>query len=347
MVKGGKKRKWFGASNRTGGVDKRFKGCISSAVFQSCSRGVLITHDRNKEGFCRNDAFGLFNYFADKWYGEENKMGEKDSELEDEENLSAKTQDFVDVEAEIAAELEKSKKASKDVTRRFISQKVNCNNIVFIQFNSLPDQPSVFVQKVIAGVEAAVNDKTIEDVPSGRACLRLHPVEAGCKAQLDEIRKAAKEYFPQAFKKVLEQLKPLSDSDGFKKEYNFVYRCRNNDTLGMHIVTEAMVEVAKDVCPEWRYNCRSYDIMITVDIICAVCSMSVVKNYGKLKKFNLRTIKGFQHKKKDEKISEVTKERSSDVNNMLNAAAEEEISDKSQAVESDALNKNNKTEEVV
>ena len=260
------------------------------AQYQTSSRGVLISHDRNKENGCKSDAFKMLNYFADLWYGKEDHLkDESDEEFNEDE------EDCLDIAKQLAKEKEKRDKTKKKSDeRRFSMQKHSSNNMVFIQFKGLPVPPSEFVQKIFDAV--IEESKKVEFPKYIKHLLRMHPVDFGCRAEIEKIKEAAAMFIPTALDKL----------DTEVKEYNVSYKCRNNSNLGMHITTDAVNEAVKESTSNWKYNCRSNDVMIVVEIIGPVCTYSIVQRYAKLKKFNLRELM-FATKSKKESISQKRK----------------------------------------
>ena len=244
------------------------------AQYQTSSRGVLISHDRNKENGCKSDAFKMLNYFADLWYGKEDHLKE-DSDNESDGN----EENCLDIQKQLALDKEKREKSKKKSDeRRFSMQKHSSNNMVFIQFKGLPVPPSEFVQKIF---DTVIEESQKTEFPKNiRQLLRMHPVDFGCRAEIEKIKEAAAEFVPTALEK----------TDTKVKEYNVSYKCRNNNNLGMHITTDAVNEAVKESNSSWKYNCRSNDIMVVVEIIGPVCTFSIVQRYSKLKKFNLREL---------------------------------------------------------
>ena len=130
----GKRRKKFHSSNWQQKRAK-YEGYGGKLEIGTC--GILITHDRGKENFCRNDAFRLFNYFADEWYGpehkdEKNDVPSKDGGLktEDGDNENEEVEDDEDDCDDVHAALLKEVDVIKDMssvnnkeTRRFNSVK--------------------------------------------------------------------------------------------------------------------------------------------------------------------------------------------------------------------------------
>uniref|UniRef100_H2XXY6 THUMP domain-containing protein n=1 Tax=Ciona intestinalis TaxID=7719 RepID=H2XXY6_CIOIN len=274
LSKMGKRKKHYISAN----VNKRKKSDGVYGKLEIGMQGVLITHDRGKENLCRNDAFKILNYFADKWYGaikSENTSSQKSCE-----NVVSIDEDEEDIDAALSKEVDCIKDTAH-VRKRFYAVKSGCNNVVFIKTFDL--KPSDFVRRVIQTIAAeGTDDRYDADVPAARGVLRIHPVDYSCRATMSEINSMAKRALPQLLRDV--------EQRNIGKEYNVMFRGRNNNEFGMHIVTDAIVEVVKDVAENWRFNCRSTDIYIIVEIIINVCTISVVENYGRYKKFNVREL---------------------------------------------------------
>nr|CAB3266954.1 THUMP domain-containing protein 1-like [Phallusia mammillata] len=268
----GKKRKFYNGSKQD--QYKRFKdgecGKISPGV-----TGIIVTHDRGREKLCRNDVFKVLNHFADLWYGSELKQNSEDQSTEsDDEN---------DIDSALNEEIKNIKDVNskqKTSMQRFCSLKSGCNNIIFIKTKDL--KPSELVQRIM---ETVYKEDELDDLPLPRHVLRMHPVAKSCKAHLIDIKAEVETYLPIVLAEILKK-----NEDTCKKEFAILYRGRNNDHLGMHIVVEAVCDSANLVVPEWSYNCRTDDVVLLIDVIQTVCMMSVVQNYAYHKKFNLREL---------------------------------------------------------
>jgi len=280
----GKKRK-FGYNADQTAEKKRFKE-VRSAKLMAGIPGILITHDRGREKICRIESFQLLNYYADQWYGKEtdvhfNKPTSNDSSEDEIDIAGALNQELSELKNDLSSE--------KQSKRRFSTLKSGCNNVIFIKTGEI--KPSDFVQRI---VEDILKFDKGNCIPLPKQVLRMHPGDISCKAHLNSIKLAAESYLPTAFNKTTEKLQN-ADESSFSKEFSVLYRGRNNDHLGMHVVTDAICEVAKEVCPMWKHNCRSSVVVVLVDVIANVCLMSVVHEYIKHKKFNIKELLSAKH----------------------------------------------------
>ncbi|XP_026692922.2 LOW QUALITY PROTEIN: THUMP domain-containing protein 1-like [Ciona intestinalis] len=280
----GKRKKHYISAH----VNKRKKSDGVYGKLEIGMQGVLITHDRGKENLCRNDAFKILNYFADKWYGTvkgEKTLSEKPGATVVSIDEDVGGSDEEDIDAALSKEVDCIKDTAH-VRKRFYAVKSGCNNVVFIKTFDL--KPSNFVRRVIQTIAAETTDDHYDaDIPAARGVLRIHPVDYSCRATMSEINSMAKRALPQLLGDVEQR---NIGKESFLKEYNVMFRGRNNNEFGMHIVTDAIVEVVKDVAENWRYNCRSTDIYVIVEIIINLVRASVVENYARYKKFNVREL---------------------------------------------------------
>ena len=246
--------------------------------------GFIITHDRGKEKLCSQNAFRLLNHFADRWYGEFNKPDGTNSEepIEDCEvgNLESDS-DSDDIAQALCKEVETLQKsiASKSSSKlRFNLLKTGCKNLIFVKSEDLG--PSTFMQRLM--VELKKNSTDLFATPF---LLRMHPADVSCKAHLNDIKQLADSYLPTAFDKL------TSETDEIKKEFDIIYRHRNNDHLSRIDIIDVIKAVVEDNSCLWTYNCRSNSFVLIIEVLRNVCFIGVADNYNLNKKLNVKELR--------------------------------------------------------
>jgi len=264
-----RKRKQFYNSD---GNSKRFK---QNRKLSAGMNGILITHDRNRDKSCTQDSFNILNFFYDKWFKEDSNTDEKNSDEE-----SQDSDEILDIASALASEVKEHKDKSNE-KYNFYTLNSGCNNILFIKTNFSSPVPSVFCQRIFNFFNTSIKTDLAE-VPFVKNVLRMHPVDKSCSANLTDMKKMLEEYLPHALLKFEDSL----DENG--NEFCVVFKRRNQDCVRQNDTIEAIIEISNTKLPRWYYNCRSENVFLIIDIIGAVCCTSVVKNYSRLHKFNMR-----------------------------------------------------------
>ena len=241
--------------------------------------GILVTHDRNKEKSCIQDTFNVLNFFHDKWFNPE--AGEAAEITVTEESKTDNEEEILDIESAIASEVEEYK-GNADEKYKFYSLNSGCTNVIFIKAHNLLTFPSVFVQRIFDFFDSSTNEQLLE-VPFVKNVLRMHPIDKSCRANLSDIKEMLEEYLPGALSKFENSCDSQSNN-----EFCVVFRRRNQDFIRQSDTIDAIIDIANTKLEKWSYNCRSDNVFLLIDIIGAVCCMSVVRNYNHLKKFNMR-----------------------------------------------------------
>ena len=241
--------------------------------------GMLITHDRNRDRSCTQDAFNVLNFFYEKWY--KNAAASDDDVSEADNNSEDDDEEVLDIANALASEV-KEHKGKVDEKFNFYSLNSGCNNILFIKTNfSPPLLPSIFVQRIFEFFNTSVRNE-LTDVPFVKNVLRIHPIDKSCSANLADIRKMLEGYLPQA----LQQFEESKEDNG--NEFCVVFKRRNQDVVRQNDAIETIIAISNEKLDKWFYNCRSENVFLIIDIIGGVCCTSVVKDYFRLHKFNMR-----------------------------------------------------------
>ncbi|XP_066293344.1 THUMP domain-containing protein 1-like [Branchiostoma lanceolatum] len=234
------------------GARKRRRMCLEIGM-----KGVLVTCNKNEKA-CIREAYNLLNEYADEMYGPEIAASDSGSESED-----------GDVEAALAKEVAQMKDKAGKEKRRFQAMDSGANNVVFIQ--SQLESPDELVHHILDDINTSKKFKT-------RNVLRMIPVMSACKAYLENVKKSAEEMFPKFF------------SGENNPSYAIVFKTRNSGTMKRDEVIKALAGVVSEVNPACKVNLNSPDLAIVIEVIRTVCCMSVLKDYFKLKKYNIHSI---------------------------------------------------------
>ncbi|XP_039273450.2 THUMP domain-containing protein 1-like isoform X1 [Styela clava] len=265
-IRKGKKAKYCGG----GGYSKLEAGM----------KGVLISHDRNKEKFCRLDSFRLLNHFADKYFGPE-KLNKESENADDGAESKSEDEDIASILSNEVNEIKSIAKGNSSEQRRFTAVKSGCNNLIFIRFHK-DISPGPFLSRVVKTIHQ--NDNNADNsLPAIRNVLRMHPIDFSCSAYLESMCKNIPTFLENKFK-------DESFQDVMKKEFTIEYKCRNNSHLSRKEVLDGLYEKMRDSECGWKYNCRSQTVSVIIDVLKTVCLVSVVKNYYFYKKYNIREL---------------------------------------------------------
>uniref|UniRef100_A0A2K6MAB4 THUMP domain-containing protein 1 n=1 Tax=Rhinopithecus bieti TaxID=61621 RepID=A0A2K6MAB4_RHIBE len=218
---------------------------------------ILITCNMNQR-VCVEEAYILLNEYGDDRYGLE-KFTDKDqkppgSEGEDD-----------DVEATLKKEVGDIKASTEMSLRRFQLVESGANNIVFIR--TLGIEPDKLVHNILQDVYKTKKTQVI---------LRMLPISGTCKAFLEDMKKYAETFLEPWFKVPS------------KGTFQIVYKSQNSSHE-----REVIKELGGIVCTlnsENKLDLTNPQYLVVVEIIKAVCCLSVVKDYMLKRKFNLQEV---------------------------------------------------------
>jgi len=222
-------------------------------------KGFLLTCN-NAEKRAVQEAYNVLNEYADLLYGPE--------EMKKSEEAVDESDDF---ESEIRKEIQDVKTRKVAGQRRFQVVETKTTNCVFIR-TTIAD-PDVLLSKLI-------NDIYDTGVSKCRFILRMFPVLGTCHAHVDKIEKLATE--------VLAPFLGGSAADE-PLTYCTVYKVRCNN-LSRDEILPMIGRVALQLRPNIKVNFEQPDVVVSVDVLQKVCCISVLKDFFKLRKYNLQEI---------------------------------------------------------
>ncbi|KAL5019405.1 hypothetical protein ScPMuIL_005127 [Solemya velum] len=225
-------------------------------------RGFLITCNNNERQAVR-ESYNILNEYSDILFGPEQPEPEK-SRVEDSGESSEEEDMQKEMEKEIAA-----LKTEKVADRRFQNVYTKAKNCIFIK-TTLED-PCQVAHSILTDLAESKKQKT-------RFAQRLLPISGTCRAIEDDIEGLAKTMFPPHFDK----------EEGLS--FTIVHKVRNNDSIGRASILPLLGKVVRDMNALHKVCHDEPDVVILIEIIGKICCMSVVKDFLKLRKYNLHEV---------------------------------------------------------
>jgi len=219
---------------------------------------VWVTCVLGKEKQAVGEIYQLFESIASEMWPEE-KPDESDCPDDGSENTE-------DIETQIAKELATIKRPRKE--HRFANGQTNTPCVIFISCKP-PVDP---VQLVLKHVENILTT----GITQTRFVLRLTPVSASCSANLPDIQGLCRKLFDAYFTR---------ENPGKKFSFKVELRFKNHTVLTRPLL---LTEIGKCV-PDAGHtvDLDNPEVFILVDVFKSVCGISIVKDFYKLKKFNV------------------------------------------------------------
>lgn len=224
-------------------------------------QGILITCNMN-ERKCVEEAYSLLNEYGDDLFGPE-KFPDKDRQSSGSEGEDD------DVEAALKKEVGDIKASTEMRLRRFQSVESGANNVVFIR--TLGIEPEKLVHHILQDMYKTKKKKT-------RVILRMLPISGTCKAFLEDMKKYAETFLEPWFKAPN------------KGTFQIVYKSRNNSHMNREEVIKELAGIVGSLNSENKVDLTNPQYTVVVEIIKAVCCLSVVKDYTLFRKYNLQEV---------------------------------------------------------
>nr|XP_045010332.1 THUMP domain-containing protein 1-like [Jaculus jaculus] len=224
-------------------------------------QGVLITCNVN-ERKCVEEAYSLLNEYGDDLYGPE-KFPDKDRQPSGSEGEDD------DVEAALKKEVGDIKACTEMRLRRFQSVESGTNNVVFIR--TLGIEPEKLVHHILQDMYKTKKKKT-------RVILRMLPISGTYKAFLEDMKKYAETFLEPWFKAPN------------KGTVQIVYKSRNNSHMNREEVIKELAGIVSSLNTENKVDLTNPQYTVVVEIIKAVCCLSVVKDYMLFRKYKLQEV---------------------------------------------------------
>ncbi|XP_029284503.1 THUMP domain-containing protein 1 [Cottoperca gobio] len=253
LRKRGKKRYASGHHN------KRWKG---SRELEVGMQGILITCNMN-ERKCTAEAFNLLNEYADLLYGPEKLQDDNGSSSEGEEA------DEEDVDVALKKEVAQLKASGAKQERRFQALDSGANNVIFIKTQNL--ESDKLVHHILSDLHTTKKKKS-------RVILRMLPVSGTCKAFQDDMVKYLTTFLEPWFK---------TPNCG---TYQIAFKARNSSHNKRDEIIKSIAGLVGKLNPKNKVDLTNPELTIIVEVIKAVCCISVVKDYTLYRKYNVQEV---------------------------------------------------------
>ncbi|TKS68545.1 THUMP domain-containing protein 1 [Collichthys lucidus] len=251
--KRGKKRYGGGHHN------KRWKG---SRELEVGMQGILITCNMN-ERKCTAEAFNLLNEYADKLYGPE-KLQDNNGSSSDEEEA-----DEEDVDVALKKEVAQLQTSGAKQERRFQALDSGANNVIFIKTQNL--ESDKLVHHILSDLHSTKKKKS-------RVILRMLPVTGTCKAFQDDMVKYLTTFLEPWFKT------PNCAT------YQIAFKARNSSHNKRDEIIKSIAGLVGKLNPKNKVDLTNPELTVIVEVIKAVCCISVVKDYTLYRKYNVQEV---------------------------------------------------------
>lgn len=220
------------------------------------AEGVLVTCNMN-ERKCTREAYNLLNEYADALYGPE-QTG--DSLSEDEEE---------DAEAALKKEVTHIQTSMKKHQQRFTAVESGANNVLFIRSHGI--DPEKLVHHILSDLHQTKKKKS-------RVILRMLPVSGTCKAFPEDMEKYLSVFLERWFKAPR------------KATYQICFKARNSSHNKRDDVIKDIAALVDKLNSENKVDLTNPELTIIIEIIKAVCCVSVVRDYMLFRKYNLQEV---------------------------------------------------------
>jgi len=341
MGKRDKKQYYSGAAKRAkyGGGNKKM---LSDGM-----RGFLMTCN-NRERETVQEAYNIFNEYADRLYGPEtgsNRQNPDDTSKESDEKTNGSevvndedVSDCDDIDAALDKEKEQIMKVvnTKKEERRFTKYESGAKNCVFIK-TTLQD-PCELVSHI-------VDDVSGKKLNKARYILRLIPVVATCKAFDKNITELVtthlKKYFPPEE----------------KVSYCIIFKCRNNNQVKQHECINVINSAIRQISTAATIQLDKPQLCFIIEVIRNIFCLGIARDYFEHRKYNLQEmVKEDKEDQEPSKIEENTKAESETVSDKVDIPEQDceeskveinlDNSDKKDGVESNGNNETNAEQDI-
>ncbi|XP_054459916.1 THUMP domain-containing protein 1 [Anoplopoma fimbria] len=237
---------------------KRWKG---SRELEVGMQGILITCNMN-ERKCTAEAFNLLNEYADQLCGPEKLQDTNGSSSEEEEAEE-------DVDVALKKEVAQLKASGAKQERRFQALDSGANNVIFIKTKNL--ESDKLVHHILSDLHTTKKKKS-------RVILRMLPVTGTCKAFQEDMVKYLTTFLEPWFK---------TPNCG---TYQIAFKARNSSHNKRDEVIKSIAGLVGKLNPKNKVDLTNPELTIIVEVIKAVCCLSVVKDYALYRKYNVQEV---------------------------------------------------------
>ncbi|KAM9770311.1 THUMP domain-containing protein 1 [Menidia menidia] len=239
--------------------NKRWKG---SRELEVGMQGILITCNMN-ERKCTAEAFNLLNEYADQLYGPE-KLSDNNGSSAEEEDAEEE-----DVDVALKKEVAQLQASGAKQERRFQALDSGANNVIFIRTQNL--ESDKLVHHILADLHTTKKKKS-------RVILRMLPVTGTCKAFQEDMLKYLTTFLEPWFK---------APNCG---TYQIAFKARNSSHNKREEIIKSIAGLVGKLNPKNKVDLTNPELTIIVEVIKAVCCISVVKDYTLYRKYNVQEV---------------------------------------------------------
>lgn len=225
-------------------------------------QGVLITCNMN-ERKCTAEAFNLLSEYADTLYGPEKLQDNNGSSSEEE------AEEEEDVDEALKKEVAQLQASGAKQERRFQALDSGANNVIFIRAQNL--EPDKLVHHILSDLHTTKKKKS-------RVILRMLPVTGTCKAFQDDMVKYLTTFLEPWFKT------PNCAT------YQIAFKARNSSHNKRDEIIKSIAGLVGKLNPKNKVDLTNPELTIIVEVIKAVCCISVVKDYTLYRKYNVQEV---------------------------------------------------------
>ncbi|CAN9510589.1 unnamed protein product [Ophioblennius macclurei] len=248
-----------GKKRYVGGQHKRWKG---SRELEVGMEGILITCNMN-ERKCTAEAFNLLNEYADGLFGPEKLQDNAGSSSEEEDAEEE------DVDVALKKEVAQLQASGAKQERRFQALDSGANNVIFIRTLNL--ESDKLVHHILSDLHSTKKKKS-------RVILRMLPVTGTCKAFQEDIVKYLTTFLEPWFK--------IPNC----ATYQIAFKARNSSHNKRDEIIKAVAGLVGKLNPKNKVDLTNPELTIIVEVIKAVCCLSVVKDYTLYRKYNVQEV---------------------------------------------------------
>ncbi|KAM4751458.1 THUMP domain-containing protein 1 [Anableps anableps] len=239
---------------------KRWKG---SRELEVGMQGILITCNMN-ERKCTAEAFNLLNEYADELYGPEKLQDNKRSSSSEEEEAEEE-----DVDVALKKEVAQLQLSAGKWEKRFQALESGANNVIFIRTQNL--EPDKLVHHILSDLHSTKKKKS-------RVILRMLPVTGTCKAFQEDMLKYLTTFLEPWFKT------PNSAT------YQIAFKARNSSHNKREEIIKSIAGLVGKLNPKNKVDLTNPELTIIVEVIKAVCCVSVARDYTLYRKYNVQEV---------------------------------------------------------
>lgn len=225
-------------------------------------QGILITCNMN-ERKCTAEAFNLLNEYADQLYGPEKLQDNNGSSSEEEEAEEE------DVDVALKKEVAQLQASGAKQERRFQALDSGANNVIFIKTLNL--ESDKLVHHILSDLHTTKKKKS-------RVILRMLPVTGTCRAFQDDMVKYLTTYLEPWFKT------PNCAT------YQIAFKARNSSHNKRDEIIKSVAGLVGKLNPKNKVDLTNPELTVIVEVIKAVCCISVVKDYTLYRKYNVQEV---------------------------------------------------------